>query len=352
VFEFFAFYKNFSLLCCFAGLGLGYSLASRDRIPLAAYSVTFFQAERNTTLELPENELATMGFRDCTGRFASRSIETDVSTDDWPFFYMPKRTYPTSYVAMIAVIVLISFFLISHFSQRPTLNHTPYFLLGAGFMLIETKGITEMGLTFGNTWLVIGIVISGILFMAFCANYLVMRLNVRSTTIPYFCLLGSLVFGLLLARSGGLPSSFAGQLGTIAVLTSPMLFSGIVFSSLLANERDIAGAMSANLFGAMCGGVLEYDSMYFGFQFLYILAAGLYAGAFLASLPLWSPRHLPQSRVPTDAHDSRDRRGIIAPGRESRDWPRLGRAAGRATSAIAILVRSGCSGRPSTCTSG
>jgi hypothetical protein len=36
VFEFFAFYKNFSLLCCFAGLGLGYSLAGRDRIPLAA----------------------------------------------------------------------------------------------------------------------------------------------------------------------------------------------------------------------------------------------------------------------------------------------------------------------------
>jgi positive regulator of sigma E activity len=34
VFEFFAFYKNFSLLCCFAGLGLGYALADRHRIPL------------------------------------------------------------------------------------------------------------------------------------------------------------------------------------------------------------------------------------------------------------------------------------------------------------------------------
>ena len=35
VFEFFAFYKNFSLLCCFAGLGLGYALADRRSIPLA-----------------------------------------------------------------------------------------------------------------------------------------------------------------------------------------------------------------------------------------------------------------------------------------------------------------------------
>jgi hypothetical protein len=35
VFEFFAFYKNLSLLCCFAGLGLGYALAASDRIPLS-----------------------------------------------------------------------------------------------------------------------------------------------------------------------------------------------------------------------------------------------------------------------------------------------------------------------------
>ena len=35
VFEFFAFYKNFTLLSCFAGLGLGYALAGRDRMPLA-----------------------------------------------------------------------------------------------------------------------------------------------------------------------------------------------------------------------------------------------------------------------------------------------------------------------------
>ncbi|MGA2434864.1 MAG: hypothetical protein ABSG25_06220, partial [Bryobacteraceae bacterium] len=34
VLEFFAFYKNLSLLGCVAGLGLGYALAQRDRIPV------------------------------------------------------------------------------------------------------------------------------------------------------------------------------------------------------------------------------------------------------------------------------------------------------------------------------
>ncbi|MGH9551548.1 MAG: hypothetical protein ACRD3W_19335, partial [Terriglobales bacterium] len=34
MFEFFAFYKNFSLLACFAGLGLGYALSNRRQVPL------------------------------------------------------------------------------------------------------------------------------------------------------------------------------------------------------------------------------------------------------------------------------------------------------------------------------
>lgn len=253
------------------------------------YSVTFFQAERLTNLELPADELARMGFRDCSGRFASPILDTDVSTDDWPFFYMPTRTYPVSYLAMIAVILLISFFLIGRFGQKPTLSHTPYFLLGAGFMLVETKAITEMGLTFGNTWHVIGIVISGILVMAFVANWIVDRWELRVPTVPYALLLGSLIIGLMIARQGGLPSTPMGQLGTVIMLTCPMLFSGMVFSSLLSAEQDLAGAMSANLFGAMCGGLLEYNSMYFGFQFLYLLAAALYAGAFVSLLFKWTP---------------------------------------------------------------
>ena len=36
-------------------------------------------------------------------------------------------------------------------------------------MLLETKAITELGLTFGNTWQVVGISILGILVMAFLA---------------------------------------------------------------------------------------------------------------------------------------------------------------------------------------
>ena len=41
VFPTFALYKNFSLLACFAGLGLGYALAERRHIPLVMTPLSF-----------------------------------------------------------------------------------------------------------------------------------------------------------------------------------------------------------------------------------------------------------------------------------------------------------------------
>jgi hypothetical protein len=37
----------------------------------------------------------------------------------------------------------------------------------------------------------------------------------------------------------------------------------------------------------MCGGILEYNSMYFGFRFLYLLGIGLYAAALISNLTLF-----------------------------------------------------------------
>ncbi len=65
------------------------------------------------------------------------------------------------------------------------------------------------------------------------------------------------------------------------MLTRPIFFSGIVFSTLLGSRGRIAGIMAVNLLGAMCGGLLEYNSMYFGFRALYVIAIVLYSLAFV-----------------------------------------------------------------------
>ena len=253
-------------------------------------AVIFLEANDRQLL-LPPALLQKSGFEDVSSTFADPTLSADVSTDDWPFFYMPRRVYPVSYLAMGGLVLALSLFIFSRFLDgRAQFGTAPFFFLGAGFMLIETKAITELGLVFGNSWQVIGIVIIAILVMAFLANFAVQRYMIERSSITYLLLLFSLAIGWWIAHTGGLPSSWLGRIGLAIVLTSPMFFSGILFSTLLRSRGAISGMMAMNLLGAMCGGLLEYNSMYFGFQFLYILAGGLYVAALLSEIIAFKPK--------------------------------------------------------------
>jgi len=257
-------------------------------VTASGHGATTFMESKNGNLVLPAKLLEETGFQDQSSYFANLKMRVDVSTDDWPFFYMPRRIYPLSYLGMGGVVLVLSFFLMANFFPKsPQFSHFPFFLLGAGFMLVETKGITEMGLTFGNTWQVIGTVITSILLMAFLANCTVRWLHIKRPLVPYLLLLASLGFGWLVAKGGGLPSTAMGRLGTAVILTCPMFFSGIVFSTLLTSEGKISSIMAINLLGAICGGLMEYNSMYFGFRFLYLIAIAFYLLASIWDLPLW-----------------------------------------------------------------
>jgi hypothetical protein len=245
-------------------------------------SVIFMQG-RDEDLSIDSMLLMSTGFEDVTDFYADPLIEADISTDDWPFFYMPHRVYPLSYLGILLLLVILSPLVTANFfGQNFVLSNPAFFFLGAGFMLIETKGITELGLIFGNTWHVIGIVISGILLMAFLANAFVYRYKISRPLIPFVLLVLSLLAGYIIAKQGGFGSSMAGKASATILLTSPMFFSGMVFSSLLSRAKDITGVMAINLIGAMLGGVLEYNSMYFGFSFLYLLAIFLYVLAMVS----------------------------------------------------------------------
>ncbi|MGB2634527.1 MAG: hypothetical protein WAM58_11380, partial [Candidatus Acidiferrum sp.] len=247
-------------------------------------SVLFIQS-KNGDLKLPPTILADSGLSDISGFFHDSDAKVSLSTDDWPFFYMPRRVYPTSYLITFAMLLFLSLFLYRSFlPDAPQVSYLPFLFLGAGFMLVETKAITELGLTFGNTWQVIAVAIASILFMAFLGNGAVQLFKIRSPYLSYLFLFSTLVLGWWVARIGGLHSTTSGRVLTAIILTSPLFFSGIVFSTLLGRGSKISSAMSLNLVGAMCGGILEYNSMYFGFQMLYLIAFGLYAAALLSSL--------------------------------------------------------------------
>ena len=71
-------------------------------------------------------------------------------------------------------------------------GYVPFFFFGSGFMLVETKAITELGLHLGGTWFVIATTILMVLLMAFLANLMVQRKLVPRTGIAYAGLLMSL----------------------------------------------------------------------------------------------------------------------------------------------------------------
>src|ERR1035441_660951 len=65
-------------------------------------------------------------------------------------------------------------------------------LLGAGFMLLETKAVVHMALIFGSTWIVNAVVFSAVLVMILLANLYVLKRKPAGLAPYYAGLLGTL----------------------------------------------------------------------------------------------------------------------------------------------------------------
>jgi hypothetical protein len=162
----------------------------------------------------------------------------------------------------------------------------PLFLLGAGFLLLETKGVTQISLLFGSTWVVNLLVISSVLLVLFLVNLLVLRreaigrpLSLRAAFLPLAAALILFTF-LPVSALSALPAALQWLAGGLLV-GLPIGLAGVVFPSLFARAADPAVAFSSNLLGAIVGGALEYATMAFGIQSLGFLATVIYLVAFL-----------------------------------------------------------------------
>lgn len=252
---------------------------------------TAFVVKKGQAVTMPDaNAFASIGFSDVSNYFAQPYPESAIPTDDWPFFYMVERAYPFTYMIALGMILLLSYFFVRKtigFSDPIDRNYLPFFFLGAGFMLVETKAITELGLHLGGTWLVIAAAIMLVLIMAFLANLIVTRTGRGLAGPAYLGLFVSLLVGYGLAISHGqwmFGPPVVQLMLSCFVLTIPLFFAGIIFSSLIGEAKiNISTAFSYNLMGALFGGVMEYNSMYFGFAFLYLLALGFYSLAWVFS---------------------------------------------------------------------
>ncbi len=209
---------------------------------------------------------------------------TRLPTDDWPYLYLQHATVPGHYASALAGVLALAALAVGGAAGRGAVRgfDAPMFLMGAGFLLIETKSVTEMALLFGSTWTVNVLVFAAILAVILAANLLVAR-GVRPRLGVLFAgLSASLVLGLVIRVGGlsGAPLVAQWILGG-ALLASPILFAALLFPRFLETRPDPARALGWNVLGAIVGGVLEYGSMVAGIKALYYLALLAYVGVLL-----------------------------------------------------------------------
>jgi hypothetical protein len=221
-----------------------------------------------------------------------------IATDNWPFLYLSSRTIPLSNLMVLALFLSCSWIVVRHtMPTRKTITRLPmhFFFLGAGFLLLETKGVTEMSLLFGSTWITNSIVIGAFLFMSILANLFISSRSVPPR-IPYiglFLLLGlGLVFPLSLLDA--LPSG-AKVLAAGTLVGFPVFFTGLIFSQSFKTVTDPPQALGVNLFGAVFGGVLENSVMIGGMPIVGVLAILIYLLSAI-SLPVAEGKSPPEAR--------------------------------------------------------
>jgi spermidine synthase len=208
-----------------------------------------------------------------------------LTTDDWPYLYNKLKTIPMSYWEAILVVGLIAFFVARRSFPQVLHPDWHFWFLGAAFLLIEFKNISELALLFGTTWFVNTLAISGVLFMALGANIFVLSVKKINLRIIYGLLFASLLIGFLfpLESLGGLGLMAKSITGT-AILCLPLLFAGVIFSESLRRAGETSGPIASNFTGSAVGGLLEYSSLVWGLKSLHIISAILYLGSALVSL--------------------------------------------------------------------
>lgn len=211
-------------------------------------------------------------------------VTVAVPHDDWPYLYLQRRTVPAHYLRALSGVLVIALVLVGAGAGRKLAGgfDGAMFFMGAGFLLIETKSVTEMSLLFGSTWRVNLLVFSSILVMILLANTAILRTPRTSVRTPFALLFASLALALVVPARSLLGLGVLGQwlLGGLLVAL-PVYFAATIFATLFAARANPTRALAYNLIGAMVGGVLEYSSMATGIKVLYLVAAAAYGGAFL-----------------------------------------------------------------------
>ncbi len=205
------------------------------------------------------------------------------ATDDWPHLYISRRGIPAEYVTALIGMVMVGFLMLRRQARAMSRSDLPFFFLGAAFLLMETKSVTEFALLIGSTWQTNALVFSVILAIILLANLVVLRGRSGSDRVWMGVIVGSLLAQYAWPVSVWPGLGLASLAAAALYLGTPILAAGILFARWFRNSRVGSVALGVNLIGSVVGGTTEYISLIVGIRALALVALVLYALAFMAN---------------------------------------------------------------------
>jgi SAM-dependent methyltransferase len=219
------------------------------------------------------------------GWFRSAPARLDVAgidrlpSDDWPQLYLRERAIPWAPIGQgMLVIALLSLAVLLAFAPaRRVRPNWQMFFLGAGFMLLETKGVVHMALLFGSTWIVNSIVFFAILLMILCANLYVIKAKPGRLAPYYLLLVAALLVNALVPMNLFLSlPPLERTVASCLVVFVPVFFAGVIFATAFRESRQPDVDFGWNVAGIILGGLSEHLSLVLGFNHLLLVAIAYY----------------------------------------------------------------------------
>ncbi|CAN5583205.1 hypothetical protein BH10PLA1_BH10PLA1_01740 [soil metagenome] len=204
--------------------------------------------------------------------------DNTLPSDDWPQLYLRERKLPKEVIESMEVIGALALVILIAVSPKKAIGPSGrMFFLGAGFMLLETKGIVHMSLLFGATWITNSVVFFAILVMVLLSNLFVLAVKPKKLWPYYLLLFATLAVNAIVPMSKFLElSGVMRPIVSCAVVFIPVFFAGVIFGSSFAARTRPDADLGWNIAGIIVGALAENFSVVIGFKYLILVAIGFY----------------------------------------------------------------------------
>ncbi|OVE81669.1 hypothetical protein BVY03_03450 [bacterium K02(2017)] len=219
----------------------------------------------------------------------------DITIDDWPFLYLKAKAIPNIYIkAMIGMCgFAFLFMLLLHFLTRKNNSYNKsgmlyiklsFVFMGVAFLLLETKSIIQFSLLFGTTWINNSLVFLAILLLVLAANWAATcfkNINWLWIIFPILLLSTLLIYVIPLEKLLEIDNLFLRFILASLITFTPIFFANLIFSISFRNQKIAEHIFGWNLIGATLGGIAEYFSLAYGYNFLALLVSACYLMVFI-----------------------------------------------------------------------